>query len=256
MDANGNITAQPNGTITLQKPVWPATIICEIVTVILMLLCNSFVLLVFSLKTELVTPFTIYIIALFSANIIYGLTRNILDVINVPYQTWWTGEVSCTLYNYSNWAFFTIPIHCHMLIAANRMWAISFPVSYRQRHAKKMAFFLCFCAFAYVHVIDGPPVVLDTLIYRLPIAENGCNINLVALQTAASVDIIMSCDVPIIFMLTSCFVLIYKHKRSGKIHSMKVIGSALVETPASDGKNHISNSQQGTKHVWTMKFVR
>ncbi|XP_055340774.1 uncharacterized protein LOC129589896 [Paramacrobiotus metropolitanus] len=65
----------------------------------------------------------------------------------------------------------------HTLIAVNRIWAISHPVSYRMYHNKRTAGFLCLVALCYVHIMGLPGLVLDALYYHLPENEHGCLIS-------------------------------------------------------------------------------
>lgn len=87
---------------------------------------------------------------------------------------------------------------------------------------------------AYVHALCLPTVVLDTMFYRLPISENGCNVNLgaVAVQVAASVNTIMASNVPILLMIMSGVVLVYKRKRPSEVDAQKNLpsSSALEQT--------------------------
>lgn len=51
----------------------------------------------------------------------------------------------------------------HVTIAVNRVWAITFPVSYRRIHSKKVAVLMCVVAYAYVNLILLPDLIPKAL---------------------------------------------------------------------------------------------
>lgn len=222
-----NETRNPSNASPSQfHQIWQPVFISELAAHIILVLLNGFVLSIYVYKKSLRTPFTIYIVALLSSNIFYALARNLLDIINGVYGVWWTGERSCDLYSYANWIAYTFPIHSHILISINRIWAISFPISYSRYHTKKVAVLLCALMVLYVHAVALYGYMMDALYYRLPLKENGCNLNVARLKTYTVVNIILMDNLPLIVILTSCPVLLYqvRHRaraiNTGKIHYM------------------------------------
>lgn len=194
------------------QPIWPGVFVGELTALIFLLLFNGLVLLVYVIKKSLRTSFTVYVMALLSSNILYGMTRNLLDVVNGVYGTWWTGHFSCDLYLYSNWVVYGYPPHCHILITINRIWAISYPISYRRYHTKKTAVALCALMALYIHLVTFPGYMLDALFYRMPIAEDGCSLNAVELKTHLVMNLFLIGDFPIVFVVCACPILLYQQR--------------------------------------------
>lgn len=206
----GNISA-------ILDAVWPPVLVTQLVLLILLILLNGFLLAMYIFKRNLRTSFSVYIMALLSSNIFYGLTRSSLDVIDGIYGVWWTGERSCDLYLYSNWVIYAFPTHCHILITVNRLWAITYPISYRGRHTQKVAVALCALMAVYIHVVTLPGVILDAAYYRLPVVENGCYINSDVLGTYTKVNVFLIGDLSLFFVVSACPLLMYqKRKRTQK----------------------------------------
>lgn len=76
-------------------------------------------------------PFYVYLLCLMIFNICYAATENPLAIINNLYPTWWLGAGWCRLYSYAETCISAGAMHTHALIAANRIWAVTFPLSYR-----------------------------------------------------------------------------------------------------------------------------
>lgn len=152
-------------------------------------------------------------IALLSGNIFFIFFKQSIDIINVLYyDNWWLGEVVCGFYKYSIFVFAGIILHLHVLITANRIWAISFPVSYRNKHTKQFAVFLCLGAVGYVHMLCFPGVMLDIMYYRIPLSC-GCILNFVELKSWTTTVQIIVYDVPILFVCGSYLWIAFQYRR-------------------------------------------
>ena len=108
--------------------------------------------------------------------------------------------------------------NCHMLIAINRMWAVSFPISYRSMHSTRTAVALCIVVWLYVHVGVGPPVIIDALYFHLPEETFGCLVNAPE-QTTWEIVIEVIYWLPQIVMLSAFPVTWWaKRKQKRKMH--------------------------------------
>ncbi|XP_055349538.1 G-protein coupled receptor 183-like [Paramacrobiotus metropolitanus] len=63
-------------------------------------------------------------------------------------------------------------MQCHVLITSNRVWAIIFPLSYRQHHSTRTAVFLCVLTWLSTCVVLLPGLLMDALYFR----ETGDNV--------------------------------------------------------------------------------
>lgn len=112
--------------------VWNYTAKYIIVICTLVVLLNGSVLLSILTTPDLRTrPFNIYLLCLMTFNICYAATENPLAIINNIYPTWWLGADWCRLYCYAETLISAGAMHTHALIATNRVWAVTFPLSYR-----------------------------------------------------------------------------------------------------------------------------
>lgn len=62
----------------------------------------------------------------------------------------------------------------HLLISLNRIWAVTFPLSYRHTQATKMAFLFCAPLWTYAHVVVLPEMIPKILAIRNPLEIYGC----------------------------------------------------------------------------------
>ncbi|GAV01109.1 hypothetical protein RvY_11871 [Ramazzottius varieornatus] len=140
------------------------------------LLTNGGVLYLFAREPSLLTPFTVYAVNLFIANIITVIFHNPLDVVGKLYSTWWIGNSLCTMAQYTSYVFCGGMCNAHALIAMNRLWAVTFPVSYLQKHQLKFAVGVCLSMWIYLNICVIPGILLDVFVYRPPVEIKGSNI--------------------------------------------------------------------------------
>lgn len=192
-------------------PLWTFTSVLEVITSILTFSLNGFVLGVFIVESRLRSPFTAYLMALLSANIIYAAIQNPFDIIGLLYLSWWRlDSCICSLYLYGNWVFGGIPIHVHSLITINRIWALWLPASYRCHHNTKVAVFLCITSCVYVHLITLPGLLIDQISYTAFKDFKTCELN--AEQIAwTTVTMLLIYDLPIFFIISAYPLLLYKY---------------------------------------------
>ncbi|XP_055349766.1 uncharacterized protein LOC129596492 [Paramacrobiotus metropolitanus] len=157
---------------------WNFAAIGRLTLVIFQLLFNTSMLSVFIFHPSLRTSFTVYIMALLSCNIFYSAGEYPLEILRLTYPQWWMSERACGFYLYHIWVFCAVSMHMHVLITINRLWALFYPVSYRQRHSSKVAVLMCLGMVGYVHVICFPVYIIDQLYYRRPADQFGCVLNI------------------------------------------------------------------------------
>ncbi|GAV06896.1 hypothetical protein RvY_16807 [Ramazzottius varieornatus] len=166
---------QANLTQTFDGPNWtfdPCFALCVLASA---LSTTSSVLYLFIHDRSIVTPFTIFFLNLLIANLMLCIFFYPFFLVDQLYLTWPIGNSSCTLYQYSAWVIAGALCNTHALIALNRFWAVYFPDSYRRKHKKKLAFYICLGMWIYLNVGCLPGVILDHLWYRPPVEIKGCN---------------------------------------------------------------------------------
>ncbi|XP_055348563.1 melatonin receptor type 1B-B-like [Paramacrobiotus metropolitanus] len=213
---NETFTGIPSGIV------WTVPALTRCSMCVIQTLLNSAMIIAFIVRRELRTSFTIYLMFLFCANIIYALGEYPLEVLRQGFPgRWFLSHAACSFYIYQVWVFCPVAMHMHVLITLNRLWAISFPVSYKNIHSEKVAVLMCAGMIVYVHLVCLPLVVLDLLYYHLPEERAGCLLNTVAQSTYTTVVAIVSTDVPIVVVVGAYPFLWYKHLKRKKIGTAK-----------------------------------
>lgn len=174
-----NFESNNTGT-NADPPRWNYSSILSVIITVCGILTNTTVLAVFVKKRNtLVTPFSIYLINLLLSNLSNLILFYPLDVIQQAYgKGWFLGNTVCTVYVYGFVVLNATMGTSHLLIILNRLWAVTFPISYRARHTKSFAFKVCLGMWMYLHATHISGVILDTLYYRIPLDVGGCQLNI------------------------------------------------------------------------------
>ncbi|OWA52293.1 hypothetical protein BV898_16751 [Hypsibius exemplaris] len=176
--SGSNTTVSINSTESLTTATWsPASVISSVLLVTGMA-GNLILLYGFSRdRVTLITPFNVYIVNLLLADLLDILFQYPFDIVNGLYPRWDLGERLCTVYMYGVWVGGAATTNAHLLIAVNRIWAVSWPHSYHHRHSIRTATVICCAMWLLAYVTVWPWVILDALFYRLPVETNGCMVN-------------------------------------------------------------------------------
>ncbi|XP_055356486.1 histamine H1 receptor-like [Paramacrobiotus metropolitanus] len=124
---------------------------------------NFGVLLYNFIKPRQITSFSIYLIALYLANLVFFLAARPFLMISEVYATWTLGRSMCIFYLYVAKVVSIIPVYMHVLISVNRLWAYIFPLHYRSYHTKSVALLISLAAVAWVHVFALSGFLVDIL---------------------------------------------------------------------------------------------
>ncbi|XP_055330401.1 pyroglutamylated RF-amide peptide receptor-like [Paramacrobiotus metropolitanus] len=180
---------------------------------------NALVLLPFIVKEDLRTSFTVYVICLSLSNTIQGSVMNVIQLIGLYRVPFWAikNEFECSVYLYMDSVFAAGATYCHVLITINRLWALTFPVSYRQSHTKGVAIVICGAMWLYVHAISLPFYLQDEVVYRRrPVAVNGCMANTEAQPHWVLVVVVSMYIIPTVVILGAYPFLWYFHQIRNK----------------------------------------
>ncbi|XP_055352321.1 melatonin receptor type 1B-like [Paramacrobiotus metropolitanus] len=165
---------------------------------------NTGVVLIMLKDRSLHSSFNVYVLVLLCGNILYAVVDGPLKILTFATR-WWLGNVACNVEVYCIQILASVILHTHVLISLNRLWALFWPVSYRQRHTTTVAWLICLGMVVYVHVFQLPAVIIDALYYRN--LDRGCFFNRAAQKTWATVQSVWFFHIPI-FFVPACYPLL------------------------------------------------
>ena len=148
-----------------------------------------------------------------SANVAYTMLANPLNIISYLHESWTLGRFLCTFHQYALWVLQGQTMHFHLLITINRIWAITFPLSYRNCHSKKVAYIITFAAIVYVHLFCVPGVLVEVAYSRLDLEKFGCSFDGKPIESWQKTVMIIIYDMPIFLMGAVYPFLWYKQKK-------------------------------------------
>lgn len=192
----------------------------SLVICILSIFLNGLTLFVFLKDHALrVQPFNVYLIFLLICNLFLAIVQNPIEILNHRYPFWWMGHGGCVVYVYMNSFIGPAGMHAHVLISASRLWAMTFPHSYRRFHTRKMALFLCVCMFIYVHVVHLPDYIPQMINLKHPLKTYGC---LSQYSVNISVQFLFYVC-PILVIMTSYPIILHKHWQRRRMRDLRVL---------------------------------
>ncbi|XP_055347527.1 uncharacterized protein LOC129594762 [Paramacrobiotus metropolitanus] len=123
---------------------------------------NAGVLIFHFVKRSFITHFTIYLLFLYIANTIYLVGAQPIQFLSDIYSVnvAYFGPAACGVYSYAQRVVSIVPVMAHVLIAVNRLWAMTYPIGYKNHHTKKVATYICVAMAGYVHLICLPAFIL------------------------------------------------------------------------------------------------
>ncbi|XP_055337909.1 olfactory receptor 1-like [Paramacrobiotus metropolitanus] len=219
-----NVSIAMNATHLVGPPTWHPMQICELAACLIGSVSNLVIAVVLLLDKHLHTPFTVYLLLLLTSNLLQASVFYPLDIISHLYShAWWLGERACDLFNYFIFVFGGVLMQSHALITFNRLWAITFPLSYRNYHSTRVALLLCGGCVAYVHLVCLPGVVIDALYYRPPVDRfKLCSLDIGRQFPWAVASEVIIYIAPIVFVVGAYPFLFHKqHQRKGAVHGSK-----------------------------------
>ena len=92
-------------------------------------------------------------------------------------------------------------LNAHALITVNRLWAVLYPVHYRENHTRRVAIILCTVMWVYVTAFKLAVLIPDALYYRRPEATFQCALNRLQQMPLITAHQIIVYDVPTLLMI-------------------------------------------------------
>ncbi|XP_055353829.1 delta-type opioid receptor-like [Paramacrobiotus metropolitanus] len=234
------------------RVVWPFDSIMTLTCSILMAILNSALAAIFLVKRDLRSAFASYLTALLLFNVLVSI-HGFLYVIKSQYPVYMRSHRLCDFRLYVSWVVTGIPLNLHVLITINRIWAIAFPMSYRNHHSPRLAWMLVAAVTVYVHVVCLPGVVLDGIYYRMPV-EKGCVINTLAQPRWNQTAMLLIFEFPVAFIGVSWIYLLAKQRRHR--HSVGTIALVAMGTQVQDGPTPPRNENTGKMQSNRRRFSR
>ncbi|XP_055336585.1 tyramine receptor Ser-2-like [Paramacrobiotus metropolitanus] len=145
---------------------WKPFPIAVLVIICLGAVLNILVLLTFLKSGAIRTPFNIYLVNLLITNLLHVVLIKPLEVASNVLGGWTLGYSACTYFLYALYIINAEMIHAHALISINRIWAVTFPISYKYRHTKVTAIAICVANWIYVNALLLPQIIRDAVWYR------------------------------------------------------------------------------------------
>ncbi|XP_055328192.1 cysteinyl leukotriene receptor 1-like [Paramacrobiotus metropolitanus] len=214
------------------SPAWCYASVAALASSLISVPLNGFVLLSFLRDRHLQTPFGVYIIILMISNLAWVIFKQTLDIINNLYfYYWWLGEPLCKMYKYGTYVYSGVILYLHVLITANRIWAITFPVAYRNYHSKQTAAILCLAVVVFVNVVALPAYIVDLSYYALP-ATIGCYIDIISVWGWLFLAQVVVYDLPVIFVAAAYpwLLIQYKTQRRTDLHRLETLAKGPTGT--------------------------
>ncbi|XP_055327566.1 5-hydroxytryptamine receptor 1B-like [Paramacrobiotus metropolitanus] len=207
---------------------------------------NGAILLLHILRPTLINPFTIYLLFLFTANVCFLMIIAPLGTISNLYGgEWFWGHPVCVFYIYAQRIVTVIHVMSHLLISFNRLWAVTYPISYRERHTKRTAVLIYLGMLGYVHIISLPPFLVETIRYQRSDADKGCHH--IAMPAWSRAQTIIHRLMPLSLVISIYVFLIVK--RWQKKRRSAVCVGAVEELPVASGNTTGTVGQTNTgKH--------
>lgn len=173
---------------------------------------NCALLTVYFKATYLQTAFNTYVVNLSIAEILSGMFALVRHITTKFSVTWPLGEGFCGFVLY--WIIIVRPEvrWGHVLIAFNRLWAVTFPIHYKQTHNSRRAKLIVLASWIFQHLVQLPIFILAR-ISSDPKAKY-CTLNTgIQPQLALFSQIIGYYASETVMLLTTCVVILKLAKR-------------------------------------------
>lgn len=121
-------------------------------------------------------PFSVYLIFLLCINTAYAVLQDALELVVRLYSPQWLGGSLCIVYKYLTVCLTCCQMFAHDLITMSRLYAVTFPLTYRRVHSRKMAITLCLLMCVYVHAVQLPGFIPAMAHLKLPLKLFPCSV--------------------------------------------------------------------------------
>ncbi|XP_055344049.1 probable G-protein coupled receptor 19 [Paramacrobiotus metropolitanus] len=220
MESYNNTTNYRNLTHP-PSPAWAPLTSAQVSISCLSVLLNAIVLIVQFLPQTHVTSFTIYLIFISVSSVLWLIATRPIQILYAFTGSWPGGDPGCVVFMYFQFVVSQIPVLIHILISVNRLWAVKYPVSYRERHNKKLAILLCLAVVAYVHLVHFSIYLLEFFYYNPPGKTGGCQPSGGSLNWRR-VDIVLHRIIPLFTVITMyVYIMVHRWRKKGQVQNQE-----------------------------------
>lgn len=128
---------------------------------------NSFLLYSYTRnRKSLQSSFNVYVVSLSFSSMCLAVSSNFSDSMHMIFRSWFFGRPLCTFLLYGSNLFNPLQIHLHLILTLNRLWAVTFPITFRNYHSVKFAVGTICILLLYIHGWFIPAYLQDAMFYR------------------------------------------------------------------------------------------
>ncbi|XP_055355701.1 trace amine-associated receptor 13c-like [Paramacrobiotus metropolitanus] len=209
-----------NNTTLHQHQLWTSLLSTQVGIAVTALILNAAILIKHILQPSIITHFTVYLLVLYLANVVFLLGVRPIQFSNEIQAAgqWSFGLGLCVLHTYFQRVFSVIPVMSHLLIATDRFWALQFPHAYRHHRTIKTSLLVCAGMICYVHCF-----ALPAFIVHLPFIHAGHCQQSPQLQDWFRVENMMDRFLPLMLILgIYVYIFIKRWRRRKPLTPMRV----------------------------------
>ncbi|XP_055351463.1 5-hydroxytryptamine receptor 1B-like [Paramacrobiotus metropolitanus] len=199
------------------------------------LLLNFAILALYVRHRSLRTPFAVYLINLLVANLLFTALLFVDHMIKLVQPGWQSRAAVCDAYLYAWYPAAMAMTWAQVLVVQNRLWAVTFPFSYRLYHSHRVAVAVCVVKWMFVHILTLPFLILEFRLYRRPFAERGCDINYQAQYITAHALQVCIYDFPVIAVV-ALYPIIWYRMNTRKATKPKTSANGTMEQSKTETK--------------------
>ncbi|OQV12484.1 hypothetical protein BV898_13285 [Hypsibius exemplaris] len=229
-------------------------------TILATLIFNGLIILAYARHAELrARPFNVYIV---SSAVIEVITALIFmpATLTVGHLGYWPSNgLLCSIFiSYPGLVFGSVSRYTHVLIAANRLWAVTFPMSYHERHTNRLALAVVILVWLFANAVGVPVVVRGRMGIGLGDADRRCQVERALMYTYSIVGEAIGFVLPEVFILATYPIILYKLRKRRSVQCMRASGVGSASGAQSNDvrrglRVEPSNAHTGTATSGTAK---
>ncbi|XP_055330434.1 5-hydroxytryptamine receptor 1D-like [Paramacrobiotus metropolitanus] len=184
------------------------------------MILNGILLLILIANKTLHTSFAVYVFVILLSSFLYASLEFLLVIL----ENYGDFTIAlCYLQQCSQWLISAQWVNAQLQICLNRIWALTFPISYKERHTKRVAVMITAANWAMLYMLGIPTIVLNTRYFPANPSKPfvSCITDMIARGRYTLGNMIMDLTVPTIIIILSYPYLLYRQlKRSKKRKAM------------------------------------
>ncbi|GAU97028.1 hypothetical protein RvY_08391 [Ramazzottius varieornatus] len=247
---NASFVTWTNSTIPFVIPQWGFQDSFSLIMNFVAVTCNSIVLFLFIKDHSVRTSFNYYLANLCTANLLFTSVLYAFNQSNLLFPAEHAPIPYCAMVRAMNYLGGGTVNNSHLLIAINRLWAVSWPVAYRRFHrshtiARPVT--ICACMWLYVLAMIVPGIVVDALYFHNQPELHHCQAMVKGPESFAYIANLVVFDVPIAIVFCVYPFVLYKTWVRERARNPKRVGVAVA--PGNTSFARSSKGHPRTQHT-------